>query len=144
MYEQGIVDSLRCDFSTGKVYWKNVNKYHNEKNGKEAGCISYGRCIIKLNGKIIKRSHVVYFLANGKLPSNGVIDHINRNPLDDRPENLREVSVTTNNRNHSRRNIRKLKNGYQVRLGNVFSKNVRTLSEAVKLYDTKREEIWKT
>jgi len=147
--EQRIKHCLTADFNTGKVYWKNVSKYHLEKLGKEAGNqASYKgdvRHYIQLDGKKLKRSHVIYLLYYGKLPT-GVIDHINRNSLDDRPENLRDTDVLTNNHNHSRRNIRKIltTGKYQVRLGNIFSANVETLEDAISLYDRKREELWKT
>lgn len=64
---------------------------------------SHGYAIksIKENGKTknISLHHVVY-----KKPDKGmVIDHINRNKLDNRRENLREVSYSLNSANRSRR-----------------------------------------
>lgn len=146
--EQRIKDSFIVDTENGKVYWKSVSKFHQEKLGKEAGSPITSkfdtRWIIQLDGKKIKRSHVIYIFANGQ--PKGVIDHINRDSLDDRLENLRDVDVTTNNHNHSRRNIRKVKRTgkYQVRVGANFSKNVDTEEEAVNLYDKVRSELWQT
>lgn len=146
--EQRIKDSFIVDENAGKVYWKNVSKHHSEKKGKEAGSMTKNkgkkRCVISLDGKKIKRSHIVYIYSTGKIP-NGVIDHINRDSSDDRIANLRDITIAENNQNHSRRNIREIRSTgkFQVRIGKIFSKNVETLEEAIRLYDKKRRELWK-
>jgi hypothetical protein len=147
-FDQLVRDSFELDEDTGKLYWKMVSKYHNEKLGKEAGCIvlskGQSRCVIHLRGKHIKRARIVYFLVNGKWP-NPLVDHINRDTLDDRPENLREADYELNNHNHSRKNISQFKSGlYRVRLGNKYIGSSRDLTEAESLYDNARSQQWQT
>jgi hypothetical protein len=53
---------------------------------------------IKIDGKLYRRSRLVYCWHHGYFPENDV-DHINRLRHDDRVENLREVARQCNNRN---------------------------------------------
>lgn len=78
--------------------------------------------------------------------SDPVVDHINSNSLDDRPENLREASYQLNARNHIRRNIRFVeKTGkYQVRLGKLQVGSFKSKQDAIQAYDTERRRIWQT
>jgi hypothetical protein len=86
--------------------------------GKEAGGISphhsnSGYWVIRLNGKAMKRSHVIFLCATGLRPS--MIDHINGDSLDDGISNLREVTVTQNAWNHrSRRKKEKTPMGVRI------------------------------
>lgn len=101
--------------SEGKLYWKQISKYHKGKLNKEAGTlVDNGKrgkyWVVRIDRKPYKRSHIVYALVNGRWAS-PMVDHINGNSLDDRPENLREADYRLNNHNHRRRNIRKLPSG---------------------------------
>ena len=80
--------------SADDVYKVEMNSWRLDSHG-------YAIKSIKENGKTknISLHHVVY-----KKPDKGmVIDHINRNKLDNRRENLREVSYSLNSANRSRR-----------------------------------------
>ena len=80
--------------SADDVYKVEMNSWRLDSHG-------YVIKSIKENGKTknISLHHVVY-----KKPDKGmVIDHINRNKLDNRRENLREVSYSLNSANRSRR-----------------------------------------
>ncbi len=47
------------------------------------------------NKVFLPHSHIVWFLTHGKWPKEGyIIDHINDNPQDNRPENLQELTQT--------------------------------------------------
>lgn len=79
--------------SADDVYKVEMNSWRLDSHG-------YAIKSIKENGKTknISLHHVVY-----KKPDKGmVIDHINRNKLDNRRENLREVSYSLNSANRSR------------------------------------------
>lgn len=52
---------------------------------------------VRLNGKIFGRHRIVWALHHGDWPP--LIDHKNRNPLDDRIENLRVATTSQNNAN---------------------------------------------
>lgn len=64
---------------------------------KDKRTVGYVVCQCSLYSKKTKRylrlpfSKLVYAWYNGETSQNKVIDHINQNPLDCRPENLREV-----------------------------------------------------
>lgn len=80
--------------SADDVYKVEMNSWRLDSHG-------YAIKSIKENGKTKNTPlhHVVY-----KKPDKGmVIDHINRNKLDNRRENLREVSYSLNSANRSRR-----------------------------------------
>lgn len=57
-----------------------------------------GYLIIKVKGKQFKAHRIVWLLNYGEFP-NTELDHINRNKLDNRIENLREADRSLNNRN---------------------------------------------
>jgi len=96
--------ALSMDSSTGKLFWANPPKEHAEKIGREAGYIlkangnnkAYWQ--IRIGGKTYKRSRVVYYITHGRWPM-PCVDHINGNSLDDRPLNLREVTLAQNSWN---------------------------------------------
>ena len=146
------------DLENGKLFWKNVSKYHSKLNGFEAGNVVATRnnkqyWVIKFNNKIYKRGRLIYFYVYGKFP-NPCVDHINGNSLDDRPINLREVTVTQNSWNHKGRKksndlpmgIRKNHNKYVARIA-VNKKQItigsfNTVEEAEKQYINYRKKYY--
>ena len=80
------------------IYWKKP-KTGIKTTWLPAGHVdSHGYRKIGFNGYLYKASRLIWLLENGKWPEN-VIDHINGNKLDDRIENLRDVSFSTNKKN---------------------------------------------
>lgn len=66
---------------------------------KQAGSLHpLGYRAIKIKGKIYREHHLVFLFHKGKLPLDE-IDHVNRVYFDNRIENLREATRTTNCRN---------------------------------------------
>lgn len=59
---------------------------------------------VKVDGKAYKVHRLVWFYHHGYFPEHQ-IDHINRNPSDNRIENLREVSPSCNMRNQKARDV---------------------------------------
>lgn len=72
---------------------------------KKAGYEYSKYCLIHIGKRFYKRSRLVFLLVHGRWPT-GVIDHINGDTMDDRPENLREATIAQNARNRVRRKAR--------------------------------------
>lgn len=72
--------------------------------GKEAGTtLPNGYRSILLNGKRYYSHRLAWFYSFEEWPENG-IDHINRDKLDNRLDNLRDVTQTLNMRNRTNKN----------------------------------------
>lgn len=87
---------------TGKLFW------HNPK-GKQNSTTALGRyhpdgLLISIgnkpNQKTYRVARLIWFYVHGVWPAQ-IIDHINRNPFDNRLNNLREASHTQNSANLS-------------------------------------------
>lgn len=99
--QEKIKDLLFYNNCDGLFYWKkDIN--NSLKKGSIAGTISNGRCSIKLDNTTYLASRLVWIYFNKKINENMVIDHIDHNPLNNKIENLREVSIANNNKNHSK------------------------------------------
>lgn len=142
-------EAFDIDVKTGVLVWKNPNKHHKEKTGKVAGSIRESRgksyWVIRWNSRTYRRAQLVYLMVNGHFPR-PVVDHINGNSLDDRPENLRQASVRLNNRNHKRgASIRKLASGrYQARLSQMIIGTFDDKETAEAAYWSERTKLWNT
>ena len=89
---------LVYDPKTGKFFWR-VSHGRKVKVGTEAGTMSLGwRPQIQIDRKRHKTSRLAWLYVHGYLPENQ-IDHIDRNPSNNRIDNLREVSQSCNMRN---------------------------------------------
>jgi hypothetical protein len=88
------------DVETGILRWK---KKSGKKTvvGAEAGCLrDDGYKLLQFMKRRYVVHRVVYALIHGSC--DGEIDHINRNPADNRPSNLRAVSRSQQNMNRVR------------------------------------------
>ena len=90
---------LKYNYETGELFWRKrddvPNKWNSKHAGKVAGTINkpnknkkYKRIIINIGGKMIKAHHIVWLLNTGMWPPRE-LDHIDRNPLNNRFCNLR-------------------------------------------------------
>lgn len=153
-----VLDRLRLDPDTGRFYWRKPPKGHPRLQGAEAGSPRVNRreksyWVIKINGTPWNRSRLVFLVLNGRWPE-PCIDHINGDSLDDRPCNLREVTVTQNAWNHKGRRklsplpmgVRATKTGFAARIShnkNHLSLGVfGTQEEASAAYVAKRKELF--
>ncbi len=87
----------------------------------------YGYLIIKIKGKQFKAHRIAWLLNYGNFPGSE-LDHINRNKLDNRIENLRESNRTQQNRNKDK------KTNKQTRQVGIYIDNTKGLK---KKYATK-------
>jgi hypothetical protein len=97
---------LTYDPSTGTCQWKTALCKRRDFDGVKAGYLdgSTGRWRIQINGKGYLRSNVAWCIMTGSWPDPKLdVDHINRNQLDDRWCNLRQISRSNNARNSQSR-----------------------------------------
>ncbi len=87
---------LRYDPISGDFYWR-VQTNPRALVGMKAGAnsISLGYRSINVDKKTYKAHNLVWFYFHGVFPKN-VIDHINGNRMDNRIENLRDVTQQQN------------------------------------------------
>jgi len=90
-----IEENLSYNTCTGNLEWLNDRAGGKVKSGSVAGSTNGKYKQIKIFGKWYKCHRLVWLLKTGDWPSDQ-IDHINRDSLDNRFENLRDVSNYTN------------------------------------------------
>lgn len=79
-------------YKDGKLIWK-IGRYKN----KRAGTASDRYRDIRIRGRVEKEHRIIYFMHYKELPE--VVDHINRDKMDNRIENLRGASNSQNHLN---------------------------------------------
>lgn len=133
---------LKYDENSGYFYWKVNSPAGNMKTGKLAGTRdSLGYMRIKIFGKVIFYHHLVYiYTQNRFLKDKEVIDHINRNPSDNRLENLRITSMKMNCRNRStgKTSLSGMRGIKEMNSGNFI---VYTGHEKIGIFNNKEEAI---
>lgn len=94
----------RFEYQDGRLFYRN-RVSSNCPAGSEAGyCSGNKRWLVRINEKNWLRYRLVWIHVHGEYPPN-YIDHIDRNSLNDRVENLRVATSSQNNMNTSvRRN----------------------------------------
>lgn len=96
---EDLLKTLRYEPETGKFFWLIPKK--GRRVGDEAGkTTNAGYRLITINKKGYLAHRLAWFYVNKCWPED-VIDHINRNPLDNRIINLRAATRTQNNYNAS-------------------------------------------
>lgn len=92
---------LVYDPDTGGFVWRRTKG--RAKAGQPAGATdTYGYRVIRVDGVLYKAHRLAWLYVHGKWPD-GLLDHINRAPGDNRLLNLREVTQSENSHNSNRR-----------------------------------------
>jgi HNH endonuclease/AP2 domain len=103
-------------------------KYFINKESSVVGTITYQRktgkpqkWVVKFNGKYLAVHRIIYVMFHSNIDKGMVVDHIDRNPLNNTIENLRVVPRLINNRNYSKyANNTSGKTGVQLTKDNRF------------------------
>ena len=104
-----VVDDFRYDAETGKLFW--ADPYIRRKDGVrrrrshggEAGTTKYRECgkvgtrSVNYKDREYKVHRIIYYIVKGYCPP--LLDHIDRNPLNNRIENLRPSDPALNSWN---------------------------------------------
>lgn len=85
------------EYKDGAIFWKKKPKNSTIQIGDRAGYFyrpkGYRR--VKLKGVAYSEHRIIWYLVYGKWPDQD-LDHINRNKIDNRVENLREATASMN------------------------------------------------
>ena len=102
LFIEDVVSKLDYEPQSGRFVWR-VSR-GSVAAGSCAGSVDVinGYRQISINGKLYRAARLAWLFVNGEWPD-GEVDHINHIRDDDRIENLRSVSRTENNRNHTLR-----------------------------------------
>ena len=115
----------------GKLIWINPRK--KSLIGTECGCITKdGYRAMYCENKFRKVHHVVWYLHYGVWPDpQYVIDHINMDKLDNRIENLRQVSHKVNTLNNKALSVSKNGKNWRARIGQEYIGTFQQKSDAI-------------
>jgi hypothetical protein len=82
------------DYKNGELFWK-VRLARCIQIGDKAGCIDNNNyCKIRINKRFYGAHRIIYAMHHGYFPKQ--IDHIDRNPSNNKIENLRETNYAEN------------------------------------------------
>ena len=148
-------------------YYKDGNLYYRSKNKvmRKAGTINKGYFWIrtsKIDGiyKLYSLSRCIWSYHNGKIEDGMVIDHINRDPKDNRIENLRLATMSQNCMNAKGKNNKKTKLPKNIYLDKSYNPprykvsvtkdcvttaawGIKDINEAIKIAENMRKDIHK-
>jgi hypothetical protein len=119
------------DYYEGNLYWKKT-PHLRIKQGDKAGYTQLnGRVSVTINNKTFQLHRLIYIYHYGSL--NDIIDHINRNPSDNRIENLRICNYSQNMANRVGK-VNKT-SGYAgvIRRGSKYISSITYNKETIKL-----------
>ena len=93
MIQKDLVREL-FDYRDGHLYWRKKSNKRHSIEGPAGTVNASGYRVITINGKKIHAHRLIWLWHNKTLPL--MVDHINRDTLDNRIENLREADYVRN------------------------------------------------
>lgn len=91
---QRVQDCLDYDPNTGRLTWK-ITTSSRAARGSAAGSVFDGYLRVGLNGKLYQATHLIWMLVYGVWPPH-MVDHKDRNTLNNQLNNLRLATNTQN------------------------------------------------
>lgn len=83
--------------------WSKGTRYEGKfLTSKDKVSEDYSRWRVHVKGNTVRVHRIVWEMFNGEIPENMTIDHIDRNPLNNKINNLRCVPQSTNNKNRKK------------------------------------------
>lgn len=89
------------DRNTGHLLSNKTTSFQRKEGEPVGGKKGNGYWMTYIDGVNYYNHRLVWYIHNGLIPKNKYVDHINRNRMDNRIENLRLVSFTGNTQNAS-------------------------------------------
>jgi len=135
-----IEDQVR--YEDGKLYWLNPRK--KSLLGKECGFLDPYQPyrFMKCEGERKRIHHVVWYLHKGVWPDPSmVMDHINMDKLDNRIENLRQVTNRVNALNNKAENVTLTGNKWRAVVAGVYLGSFTDRDEAVQVAQLYKKSI---
>lgn len=143
---------LRYRPETGLFYWVRPGKFHSQRKNRVAGATNKGGYIvIRINTRLYRAHRLAWLYVYGSPPKS--LDHINRNPSDNRVENLRPCTQSQNMVNMAQRGTKTGFRGVEQRGkrfkayihangGKIFLGSYSTPEEASAAHEARRIELW--
>ena len=135
-----IEDQVR--YEDGKLYW--VNPRQRSLIGKECGFYDPSRDyrFMRCEGRVTRVHHVVWYLHKGAWPNPLLdMDHINMNKLDNRIENLRQVTRRVNRLNNKAANVSLNGKKWVAKVARVYLGSFTDRDEAVQVAQLYKKSI---
>jgi len=127
---KSFIESFDINPITGKVYWAiDSGNYH---IGEKAGSSCSDRVSIVHNGFRMFRYQLIFAYVNGYVPN--IIDHKDRNKLNDKINNLRDVNNSLNSFNRCEQKNNTSKITGVVKTKYAFSSRIGGTKNRVELY----------
>lgn len=148
--QKELLELFFYDRDTGKLFWR-TSKANKTRAGTEARSKAKdGYLRVTIHHKTYQVHRIVWIILHGEIPEGKLIDHLDGNRENNKPDNLRLVDDSENGRNRGKRSdntsgitgvyFNKQRNNWRVQVYNENHKKImlgsyKTLEEAKKVRD---------
>jgi hypothetical protein len=116
--QENLRRAFELNYETGELFRKVAELGEVVLEDEPSGCLDDdGRWVLDVWGQLVHRNRLVYLYVYGKMPKQ--IEHINGELADDRPENLRPITVSQKHHRRTRARRYDLPKGVWKRAGKL-------------------------